>query len=232
MRTLVIPDIHHRTDHADYWLATQRHDRVVFLGDYFDNFGDDVGDARRTARWLRDRVEDAGDHVFLLGNHDAAYMFPDKDELYCPGFTKAKSRGIHEILKAEHWARFKLAHEEQGWLFSHAGFHPVWMKEPTVERIVRRCCAAMTKAKKRIVDPILGMGEDRGGLQRFGGPLWMDWGSLIPIAGINQIVGHTPDALVREKKGRRSRNYCIDVDNASAAAIIEDGGIEIVVLPE
>ena len=49
MRTLIIPDLHHRTDHADHWLATQRHDRVVFLGDYFDGFGDNVNDARRTA---------------------------------------------------------------------------------------------------------------------------------------------------------------------------------------
>ena len=231
MRTLIIPDLHHRTDHADHWLATQRYDRVVFLGDYFDDFADDVADARKTARWLRDRMDSTED-IFLLGNHDAAYLFPDAPELYCPGFTRAKARGIREILRPEHWGRLLLAHAEQGWLISHAGFHPVWMKEPTVPRILRRCAKAMQQAKRGIVDPILGSGEDRGGLQRFGGPLWMDWGSLLPIPGISQIVGHSPDGEVREKTGDRSRNYCLDVRTASVAAILADGVVEIVALPE
>jgi len=226
MRTLIIPDIHHQTGNADYWLETQRFDRVVFLGDYFDNFGDDVNDARRTAMWLRDRME-RPDDVFLLGNHDAAYLFPNSADLYCPGFTKAKAKGIHEILHRGHWARFQLAHAEQDWLMSHAGFHPVWMENPTVEGIVDRCALAMKRAKKRVVDPILGMGEDRGGVQRYGGPLWMDWGSLLPIPGINQVVGHTPDNIVRMKTTPKSRNYCLDVNNASVAAILCEGKLTI-----
>jgi len=173
MRTLIIPDIHNRTDHADHWLATQRHDRVVFLGDYFDNFGDDVNDARRTAMWLRDRME-KNDDVFLLGNHDASYMFPLNPQLYCPGFTPAKARGIGEILRPEHWQRLRIAHAEQRWLISHAGFHPVWVEERTVEWILGRCDDAMRQAKRGVFDPILGAGVDRGGALPFGGPLWMD----------------------------------------------------------
>jgi predicted MPP superfamily phosphohydrolase len=166
MRTLIIPDIHNHTDHADHWLATQRHDRVVFLGDYFDNFGDDVNDARRTAMWLRDRMEKTDD-IFLLGNHDASYMFPRIPQLYCPGFTPAKARGIGEILRPEHWKRLRLAHAEQGWLMSHAGFHPAWIKEPTVERILPLRPGDAAQVKRHVVDPILGAGEDRGGAQRF-----------------------------------------------------------------
>jgi len=226
MRTLIIPDLHHRTDHADHWLATQRHDRVVFLGDYFDNFGDDVNDARRTAMWLRDRIEKTED-IFLLGNHDVAYMFPRDPQLYCPGFTPAKARGIGEILRPGHWKRFRLAHAEQGWLLSHAGFHPVWIKEPTVERILSRCDQAMLRAKRHVVDPILGAGDDRGGAQYFGGPLWMDWDNLMPIPGLNQIVGHTPDSAVRKKITRKSRNYCLDVRNGSVAAILVNGRLKI-----
>ena len=226
MRTLIIPDLHHRTDHAEHWLATQRHDRVVFLGDYFDGFGDDVSDARRTAFWLRDRIEKTDD-IFLLGNHDVPYMFPRDPQLFCPGFTAAKARGIGEILRPAHWQRFRLAHAEQGWLLSHAGFHPVWIKEPTVERILKRCDQAMQHAKRRVVDPILGAGEDRGGLQRFGGPLWMDWDNLLPIPKINQIVGHTPDEDVREKITPDSRNYCLDVGNGLVAAILSNGKLKI-----
>ena len=72
-----------------------------------------------------------------------------------------------------------------------------------------------------------GAGEDRDGVQRIGGPLWMDWDNLMPIPGLNQIVGHTPDSAVRKKITRKSRNYCLDVGNAAVAAILENGKLKI-----
>lgn len=226
MVSLIIPDLHHHTENADHWLSSQRYDRVIFLGDFFDDFGDNAGDARQTATWLRNRM-DSTDDVMLLGNHDAAYMFPNLDALYCSGFTKAKAKAIHEILKPKHWQRFKLAHVEQGWLLSHAGFHPTWMKTPTMKRITALCAEAMEKAARGLVDPLLGAGYDRDGVQPFGGPLWLDWNSLVPIPGISQIVGHTPGAEVREKCRKDSRNYCLDVKNASVAAILSNGRLRI-----
>jgi hypothetical protein len=226
MRTLIIPDLHNRTDHADHWLSSQRYDRVVFLGDFFDAFEDNASDARLTATWLRDRMEDPSS-VFLLGNHDLPYMFPDESALECPGFTRSKAAAIREVLQRRHWQRFELALEEQGWLLSHAGFSPIWIDEPSLPRILARCGAAMTLARQGKVDPVLGYGEKPHGLQRFGGPLWMPWEAFIPTPGLNQIVGHTSDAEAREKTGERSRNYCIDVENASVAAILSGGGLEI-----
>ena len=96
MRSLSIRDLHHHTENAYYWLSSQSYDRVIFLGDYFDNFGDKVRDARLTASWLRKRM-DSTDDVLLLGNHDAAYLFPNLDALYCPGFTKAKASGLPPV---------------------------------------------------------------------------------------------------------------------------------------
>jgi len=89
MRTLIIPDIHHHTQNAEHWLRSQRYDRVVFLGDYFDDFNDTARDATNTARWLRERM-DATTDIFLLGNHDAAYLFTGLPELGCAGFTQQK----------------------------------------------------------------------------------------------------------------------------------------------
>ena len=40
MTTLVIPDLHHRVAAAEEWIARYPADRVVFLGDYFDDFDD------------------------------------------------------------------------------------------------------------------------------------------------------------------------------------------------
>jgi hypothetical protein len=226
MRTLIIPDIHIHTRNADHWLHSQQYDHVVFLGDYFDDFNDTPGDAMNTARWLCDRM-DSGTDIFLLGNHDAAYLFPDSPQLGCSGFTREKYRAIHEVLKPRHWERFQIAHFEQGWPMSHAGFHPGLIKAPTVKKILSRCEKAMDSAGRRIVDPILGAGKDRGGPQEFGGPLWLDFGSLVPIPQINQLVGHTPGRRVRESNTANSRNYCIDVRNASAAAILCDEKLTI-----
>jgi hypothetical protein len=103
----------------------------------------------------------------------------------------------------------------------------MWIKEPTVERILNRCDQAMQRAKRHVVDPILGVGEDRGGLQRIGGPLWMDWGNLMLISGINQVVGHTPGDQVRKNTTPNSRNFCLDVRNASVAAILSNGKLKI-----
>ncbi len=52
MRTLIIPDLHHNTETADYWLNAVEHDRVIFLGDFFDAHEDTAGDAANTAAWL------------------------------------------------------------------------------------------------------------------------------------------------------------------------------------
>ena len=226
MRTLVIPDIHHQIDRAEHWLQTKEFDRAVFLGDYFDDFEDHLQEARLTACWLRERMNKSND-IFLLGNHDIPYMFPDDPFYACSGFTREKSKAIRKILRHEHWSRFKLAHAEQGWLLSHAGFHPFWVLEPTVEKILERCELAMHRAKCHIQDHLLGAGPERGGSQQLGGPLWMDWLNLVPIPEINQIVGHSPGPDVRAKICSDSKNICLEVSRNPVAALIVDGAITI-----
>lgn len=118
---------------------------------------------------------------------------------------------------------------ENTWLISHAGFHPSWLVGTTPAEIPTTGASALRRAARGVFNPLLGMGANRFGLQSVGGPLWMDWSSLVPVPGINQIVGHTPGGAVREKITPESKNYCLDVRNGEAAAIIDDQG-EIKVL--
>jgi hypothetical protein len=226
MRTLIIPDIHHHIENADYWLETQQFDHAVFLGDYFDDFEDHIDEAREAAFWLRRRMKQGRD-VFLIGNHDLPYMFPGEPFFQCSGFSKKKSAAIRQILKPEHWRRFKIAHAEQGWLMSHAGFHPFWVEEPTPAKILRRSEQALGLARNGKYDPLLGAGRERGGPHYLGGPLWLDWQSFIPVPHVNQIVGHTPGSEVRVKFSSDSKNICLDVHQGSVAAMIVDGALDI-----
>ncbi len=225
-RTLIIPDLHHHTENADYWMDSIPHDRVVFLGDFFDRYGDEAEDATRTAEWVSRQME-RENAVFIFGNHDLPYRFHGDERVECPGFSPAKSDAINRVLKRKHWDRFCLAHSEQGWLLSHAGFHPAWMKGASQEAILARCDAAMRLAREGCIDPILGMGELPRGIQKFGGPLWMDWCSFMPIEGISQIVGHSQDDEVRTIAAEGSINHCIDVAYGGAAALIVDGKVKI-----
>lgn len=227
MRTLVIPDLHNQTEHADYWLKTIAHDRVVFLGDYFDDFHDTADDARATALWLRERIDSLSpeEAVFLLGNHDFAYLRSFDPRAYCSGYTHAKAAAIRAVLEPRHWERLRLAHAEQGWLLSHAGFHPSLVSEPTAEVILVQCEVALAHPERAAA--LFGAGRDRGGMQAVGGVLWLDWSSFVPIADLNQIVGHTPGSKVRRKHGEQSRNVCLDVRNGVAAGLLEDGELTV-----
>src|ERR1019366_7343651 len=78
------------------------------------------------------------------------------------------------------------------------------------EFIDRACADAWTCLNRGEPHFLLGRGVSRSGDQRIGGINWMDWEELIPIPGLNQLVGHTPAQSVRHKKTPTSRNICLD----------------------
>ena len=54
----------------------------------------------------------------------------------------------------------------------------------------------------------------------------MDWDELVPIPGLNQLVGHTPAQSVRHKKTTTSRNICLDT-HLRYYAVFDGGKLEI-----
>ncbi len=203
-KVLVLADVHHRTAVADLILAAEEpFTRAVFLGDLFDEFGDGPAEARATARWLKAKLAVDPRLVFLFGNHDLPYAFPAHPALWCPGFTKPKAAAVAEVLGAEHWERFRLCHVEGSWLLSHAGFHPSMLPRPGPPDWQKIAEAEAAAALRAVASPwrrhgeepppaLLAWGKDRGGEAPVGGATWLDWSGLKPIAGVHQIVGHTP----------------------------------------
>lgn len=208
VRTLIIPDIHNKVRQVDAILArlerNGRFDRVVCLGDYFDDFGDTVEEAQFTARWLKARIEE-NKFTLLLGNHDVHYLSHNPD-LRSSGYSDEKAVVIDRILTAAHWQACRLHVWVDDWLLSHAGWNAAfgeWRGSDSRASLDKRIEGALQTLHRGELDPLLLAGWVRGGDQEHGGILWQDKSEAQPLPGLRQIVGHTPvlEVETREHAG-------------------------------
>jgi predicted phosphodiesterase len=223
MKILLISDIHNRVSWIKPCLTDLKgqYDKVVFLGDYFDNFDDNEVIATQTAEWLHEMVntKEFGKLIFLLGNHDVFYRSPKCYEVRSSGNTVEKSRAINTKMTPKDWLKFKLVHHETGhWYFSHAGlskyhfFHTI--EGITHKRINSICDKALDDLRIGHCHPAIGCGIARYGDLPIGGVTWQDWNlEFNPLHGINQIVGHTRTEKPRRNSIPGSENWNIDCDN-------------------
>jgi hypothetical protein len=255
-RLLVLGDIHHAWRRAEEILLAlrSRYDRVILLGDYFDDYDDTPETAAATARWLS-RSLGRAERIHLLGNHDLPYFYPENPHLACPGFTVEKWFAARAELGAAPPQRFQLAHAACGWLFSHAGFARRFAEGGTPESLAAHANALLRRLDQDRYEPWLAPGFARGGSQPRGGITWLDWnGEFEPVPGLCQIVGHTPGtcargrhldprrgristeirttAVIREVPGSRGRqwqslNWCLDT-GLTQVALIKTGKLEII----
>lgn len=218
MKTVIIPDVHHRVAAVDTILSFEKPDRTIFLGDWFDDFNDHCGHSAATANWLVRRMESNSRDIFLWGNHDLAYAFPSGETIN-EGHTYLKEAVIREIVRRQHWERFKWYHYENNWLFSHGGlsrYHvgnianiPGWLAGQA-----KQADFAVRGSKLHwFYRPGYRSGDyvDEGGL------IWSRPRQFRPVSGLNQMFGHTPcnEPLLIEKGDHIDydfvgENYCID----------------------
>lgn len=227
MRTLIVPDLHNRVDWVEPVLSSLRYDKVIFLGDYFDDFNDTVENARKVAKWLK-RSLSKPDRIHLCGTHEMWYRFPENPFLQASGNTEQKSNIINHILTEKDWNTLKLCYYEQGFLLTHAGVHSYLLgknnlgTQEMLNRIKSETEKALHDVRKAKINPWLDAGFARGGLQAVGGITWLDWNEeFAPVPYLNQIVGHTQLTNPEEKSTENSRNYCLDTKNRHIG-ILED----------
>jgi hypothetical protein len=225
VRTLIIPDLHNHVDRAEFWISEVKPDHVVFLGDYFDDFGDNPEIAESTATWIRNAVESHLDWTFLLGNHDMPYLFPFDERFLVPGFSIPKQKAIGKAIRAMDRSRFKLhTWVGENILVSHAGLHSGWLYEQrrrVADKIITQAEQSVLHGKWHA---LLSWGQDRGGMTwqpSVGGIIWADWSSLEPLPFCHQIVGPTPGRAPRHRTLNGKTNLCIDINNGSACAVVD-----------
>lgn len=261
LSTLVIGDIHNRIEAADRAIAkhSARCPRTLFLGGYYESFGDGPREMRATCQWLRCSLKDPT-RTHLLGNHDLAYLFSEHRQAWCPGWSPKKQQVFDEEMAGIGISSFRIACQVGPWLLSHAGIYGERLDAlgslGLLGQLEREFSSALSGNRSWLFDK----GPDRGGLDRHGGMLWLDWNSeFSPTAGFHQVVGHTANLGVARAKcltasgtqrsfelvspatslprlplpqpgpEYRSVNWCLDTMH-KYAAIIEGNRLEIVIV--
>ena len=225
-RILVIGDLHSCSpEPAEQLIEEVDPDLTVFLGDYFDHFGDGLGVTIQMAQWLKQSLEQPN-RVHLLGTHDLPYLYPGK--IYCPGYSHEKGYVVGNIIDRNTWKRKSSLVYWHGddWLFSHAGVSrshlPSWnfKKSKIPSWLDGEISDAFNLLDSDGLDHShwvwsVGSTRSNGISPGAGGLVWCDWYyDFEPIAGINQVVGHTPGQGIRSKQEKNSRNLCIDTSDS------------------
>lgn len=225
---LVIGDIHNRIALAENYISRFPDTPVIFLGDYFDDFGDGPLQAEDTAKWLKESLSKPN-RIHLIGNHDLPYMI--NGGVNCPGWTPEKNEVVNSILTPEDWDKFKFFHWEKNYYFSHAGITQQWFGRPLdgtfdPEHVQKVIDQAWNNLKGGIhCEPIWAADKWRGGRHNVGGLLWCDWRGLDHVYGVNQIVGHTPGnrILMSTDEDLNSRHINVDCFLKQVLLLSENG---------
>lgn len=207
--TLIIPDLHHKWQQAERIISAVGADEVLFLGDYFDDFGDDPAQVAETCDWFEASVNKPN-RVHLFGNHDQHYAFVYRS-FQCSGYAQWKYFIIHDTVSQDVWSKLKWYHFlDNKWFLCHGGLHKFNLPESITKFSNDRLkfiaeisgyldvqiregfkCGATNQSSW-----VFNAGHSRGGSQRVGGITWCDFErEFFPVKGINQIVGHTPQGL-------------------------------------
>lgn len=204
--TLIIPDLHLRWEQAEKIISKVGGDEILFLGDYFDDFDDDVHMVKDTADWLASSLVKPN-RIHLFGNHDQHYAFPYRT-FQCSGYAQWKYFIIRDNFDFNLWDKLKWYHFlDNRWLCTHAGLHK--LNVPKEVMTYRKDRAKFIVAISEYLDKeilkgfragaegvgswVFNAGAARWGMQRVGGITWCDYTrEFNPVKGINQIVGHTP----------------------------------------
>lgn len=198
MKVFVIPDVHLKPwilKKADVLIEKGEYDKIVFLGDFVDDWGQErnIGLYDDTFNALRDFLKKHTNSLVCYGNHDISYVWGRLESGYsamAKSTVLARLQEIRSILRAD---QIGFLFRIDQVLFSHAGLtrsfvmkHFAYDTDTSVDHIVE-CVNHMTERE----------------LWKDDSPIWArpQYGNAAMYpAGFLQVVGHTPVEKV-EKAG-------------------------------
>ena len=239
-RTVVIGDLHGR---SDWKLAIHQEepvDRVIFMGDYFDSFSisgvEQIDNFKQIIKYKENSPQ--VEVVMLIGNHCHHY-FPEVGYTGTSGYQSGVGHAITQVVD-ENRQHLQMAYGFGEYLFTHAGVSPRFMdqvfgKDGWSKETVVRDLNELFKYKPK---SFKFNGFDPHGDSQEQTPIWIRPGSLMSInkkhdKGLKkdyiQIVGHTRMReidIIGSDKYTGGRYYFIDtMETSGDYLIIEDGVI-------
>jgi hypothetical protein len=192
---LAIGDIHGRT----FWKRHLDDDFSEFyiLGDYFDSYDISFSQQRRNFIEICEAARQDPRIKLCLGNHDFHYVCDTGDERYS-GFQAHNSIAIQKTLE-ENMDLLKIVYvTDDNYIISHAGLSATFMKKMQSRGVGTIEGINEAFAKNRNI--LLFDGYEVHGDDITQSPIWIRPKSLCsdPVAGYNQIVGHTPMEGIKE----------------------------------
>jgi hypothetical protein len=184
MKIAILTDIHGTT----YWRYAQKiiddYDKVIFLGDYFDNWipkwPEQMDNACNIIAFKKQYPEKID---LCWANHDTSYYLNEN----CSGYQEEHAKDIKFFFN-RHKDLLNVVYIYDNWIFSHAGISAKWMScsgIKTPEEI-----NALFKERPNFFKWV---GPNGYGDNPNEGPLWIRPPSLMKnaVKNYNQAVGHS-----------------------------------------
>ena len=190
MKVIVIGDIHANKDWEEVY-RTESFDKLIFLGDYFDTFGDESAyQQMANLQRILDLTKDDDRVIRLFGNHDLHYII---DSSYS-GYQYAHSFLIKNLL-INNINLFRACAIVDDVIYSHAGITTTWCEEVCVSlNNLERDINDLFKYKPNSFDfSYRGFRTNPNGDNAYQSPMWVRPYSLSydKVSNKWMVVGHT-----------------------------------------
>jgi hypothetical protein len=191
---LAIGDIHGR----NFWKHYINEDftEFYFVGDYFDSYDQPFAGQYRNFQEICEKAREDKRIKLCLGNHDYHYLGQVIGQQYS-GYQEEHFFEIYNTLE-KNMDLLKIVYvTTDNYIISHAGVSEWFMK--MIQKAGFDGLEGINEAFVRNRNIFNFNGDDPFGDDITQSPIWIRPGSLErqPLAGYNQIVGHTPTEAIR-----------------------------------
>jgi hypothetical protein len=195
IKIVAIGDTHGRSQWKDIVKKEKDVDKIIFIGDYFDDKDgysgeEQIQNFKDIVQFKRNNLDKV---ILLIGNHDFHYLKGVNEEYSSYQFGYAKN--INQVLQPAVDERLlQMCYKQDNNLFSHAGLTKTWCKNCGIdinnlqESVNDLFKSDITKFKFTMGDNL-----SFGGNDVTQSPIWVRPQSLVKdmVDGIVCIVGHT-----------------------------------------
>lgn len=226
MELLVLGDIHGRNTWKEYTKDINTFDKVIFLGDYVDDFTKTDEEIILNLKEIINFKKSKYHKVeLLLGNHDMLYYTIPNNRLWrCSGYRETYALQINQLFQKNKNC-FKPCYQLGNWFFSHAGLNKGFLKN-LQKRVPKSVIDIKNKDYATYINEIFKATPNyladisyyRGGNSDYGGPFWADLREFSEnsyISKLNQVCGHQPVEEIQTKEFGKGKTKMIWIDTES-----------------